>query len=95
MLNLADFTSLSLVLIMPVIAAAYAHSEKATTVTTVLLATGSLALGFAFAAAVRRFAYWLLKKNSGVCFILYLVLPALAIPVAIGSVAGISYLILK
>ncbi|CAM3193794.1 hypothetical protein [Rariglobus hedericola] len=95
MLNLAGLTSLLIVAFSAFIAAAYANSEKASILIIVLFAVGGLGFGLISAFAVSKAAYWFLKKDSGVFIFLYMILPAVAIPAVLGSVIGISYLILK
>ena len=95
MLNLAGLTSLLIVAFSAFIAAAYANSEKASILIIVLFTVGGLGFGLIFAFAVSKVAYAFLKKDSGVFTFLYMILPAVAIPIALGSVIGISYLILK
>ncbi len=95
MLNLASLTSLVIVAFSAFVAAAYANTEKASVLTITVFAIGGLAFGFISAFAVSKVAYSLLKKDSGVFTILYMILPAVAIPSVLGSVIGISYLILK
>jgi hypothetical protein len=95
MLNLAGLTSLLIIAFSAFVAAAYANSEKASILTIILFAVGGLGFGIISAYAVSKLAYSFLKKNSGIFIFLYMVLPAIAIPAILGSVIGISYLILK